>query len=38
MDEARNRLVRPEGMKDPPLAEGEPFEDGSATRRKSTRD
>ena len=38
MEEARDQLVRPEGMKDPPQAEGEPFEGGSATRRKSTRD
>ncbi len=37
MEGARHRLVRPEGMKDPPR-EGEPFEGGSATRRKSTRD
>jgi hypothetical protein len=38
MEGARNGIVRPEGMKDPPPVEGEPFEGGSATRRKSTRD
>jgi transcriptional regulator with XRE-family HTH domain len=30
--------TRWKGMKDPPPVEGEPFEGGSATRRKSTRD
>ncbi len=38
MEGAKHRLVESEGMKDPPPGEGEPFEGGSATRRKSTRD
>jgi hypothetical protein len=38
MEGAKHRLVRSEGMKGPPPGEGEPFEGGSATRRKSTRD
>jgi hypothetical protein len=36
MEGAKHRLVRSEGMKDP-SGEDEPFEGGSATRRKSTR-
>jgi hypothetical protein len=36
MEGAKHRLVRSEGMKDPP-GEGEPFDGGSATRRKSAR-
>ena len=36
MERARHRLVRPEGMKDPP-GQGEPFEGGSATRLKLSR-
>jgi hypothetical protein len=35
MEGARHQLVRSE---DPSPGEGEPFEGGSATRRKSTRD
>jgi hypothetical protein len=37
MEGAKHRLVRSEGM-DYSSGEGEPFEGGSATRRKSTRD
>ena len=37
MEGAMHRLVRSEGMTDP-SGEGKPFEGGSATRRKSTRD
>jgi hypothetical protein len=36
MERARHRPVRSEGMKEPP-GQGEPFEGGSATRRKLSR-
>jgi len=37
MEGAKHRLVRSEGMKEP-SGEDEPFEGGSATRRKLARD